>query len=136
MDIAKRDALLHLVGYDGVAFIHPRLVSLEAFFDGRGNADGIWCNLEKPPESQSDAFACLRGIRERHDVSDVRMLVTQFDGFEGEWPFSDTVVVLTETNPDTVAAWSAEYPPDEWGDESDKIGKQVEDKSYVWLWWD
>ncbi len=48
----------------------------------------------------------LQAIAQRPDVSDVRVQVTQFD--TPEWPFSDTVYIMTTVEPDEVMSW---FPP-------------------------
>ena len=42
------------------------------------------------------------------------MLVTQYDGGQEEWPFSDTVYVVTSADTGEVISWlDREYVPDE-----------------------
>jgi hypothetical protein len=90
----------------------PRpLLTLAEFFEGNDVAGSIGCNLTPTPEP-SEFYAMLRGIAARSDVSDVRVQVTMFDA--PEWPFSDTVWVITSATPDTVRAWfPEEFRPDE-----------------------
>ena len=71
-------------------------------------------------KSEPDGFAAAatRRIAARPDVADVRAQVTVFD--DPEWPFSDTVWVITSAQPQEVAGWfAAAIRPDEcssgWG---------------------
>jgi hypothetical protein len=82
----------------------------------------------------------LLSIRERPDVSDVRIMVTQFDGGDDEWPFSDTICFVTTASEHDVMGWLGDdYRPDEiWSDDFSRAeaidvppGHRV-----VGAWWD
>jgi hypothetical protein len=140
MDKQKRDALLRRIGpadtWDRVA----PLVTLEEFFEGNDDGASIWCNLPSAPKPQK-VFAILKGIRDRADVSDVKILVTQYDGGEDEWPFSDTVFIAMSGDAEAVNEWLGEdFAPDEmsvcekggWPD-----GLKVPERHIVVAgWWD
>ena len=109
MDFLKRDALLRRIGDVNEA---PVTVSLEEFFDGNDEGGSIWCNIRNaiPP---SRVFEILKQLRDRDSVSDVVILVTQYDGGE-EWPFADTVYVITAESEAEVVSWLGDdYVPDE-----------------------
>jgi hypothetical protein len=85
----------------------PRaLLTLAEFFDGNEVVGSIGCNLNPTP-TPADFYALLSRIAARPDVADVRVQVTMFD--DPEWPFSDTVWVMTAAGPPAVASW---FPPD------------------------
>jgi hypothetical protein len=85
----------------------PRpLLTLAEFFDGNEVAGSIGCNLDPPPTPQQFR-ALLSGIAARPEVGDVRVQVTEFD--DPDWPFSDTVWVITSASPSEVASW---FPDD------------------------
>lgn len=115
MDKSKRDELLNAVGdvnekADGLV-----LVTLEQFFEGNDDGGSIWCNLPSSPEPQ-EVYEKLKAIREREDVADVRIMVTQYDGGDDEWPFSDTVFFITSAAPEDVQSWlGEEFAPDNIG---------------------
>jgi hypothetical protein len=112
MDKQKRDALLRRIGPAETWERAPPLVTLEEFFDGNDDGASIWCNLPCSPKPH-EVYAILKRIRERADVSDVKILVTQYDGGD-EWPFSDTIFIATSANPEAVNAWlGGDYAPDE-----------------------
>jgi hypothetical protein len=54
----------------------------------------------------------LKAIRARPEVADVRVAVAMFDS--PDWPFSETVWVMTSASPETVWSWFPEdLRPDE-----------------------
>jgi hypothetical protein len=113
LDFQKRDALLLQVGAVNKKSKNLVLVDLESFFEGNDDPGSIWCNLESEP-TPTDVFRILKTIRERDDVADVRIMVTQYDGDEDEWPFSDTVIIVTSQPVAVVETWFGDdYAPDE-----------------------
>jgi hypothetical protein len=81
----------------------PRpLLTLAEFFEGNDAADSIGCNLIPPPEP-GEFHELLTRIAARKDVAEVRVQVTMFD--EPDWPFSDTVWIITSADPREVATW-------------------------------
>src|SRR5437762_2818753 len=81
----------------------PRpLLTLAEFFVGNHVAGSIGCNLNPTP-TPAEFHDLLAGIAARPDVADVRVQVTYFD--DPEWPFSDTVWVITSATPEEVAGW-------------------------------
>lgn len=80
------------------------LLTLEEFFDGNDAVGSIGCNLGSEPDPQQ-FYALLSEIRSRPDVSDVRLQITCVDHPGEDWPFSDTVWIMTSASPDTVAKW-------------------------------
>lgn len=84
----------------------PRaLLTLAEFFDGNEVVGSIGCNLIPTP-TPADVFAILSQIASRPEVDDVRVQVTMFD--DPEWPFSDTVWVMTAADPSVVTSWFPE----------------------------
>ncbi|MFC2253930.1 hypothetical protein ACETRX_30150 [Labrys portucalensis] len=100
------------------------LVSLEEFFDGNNDKGSIGPNLDSQP-TPAEFYSFLREIRSRSNVYDVRILVTQYDG-PGNWPFSDTVFVITSESPQTVEGWiPAKFKPDEVGIDAHVNGREA-----------
>jgi hypothetical protein len=113
VDRVRRDALLKRVGDVGRRQNNLTLVTLEEFFEGNDDGGSIWCNLPSAPEPDA-VYRILRSIRERSDVADVRVMVTQYDGGDDEWPFSDTVYFVTAASAENVVSWLGEdCAPDE-----------------------
>jgi hypothetical protein len=90
----------------------PRpLLTVDEFFEGNVEVGSIGCNLEIAP-SPEEFYALFRSISQRPDVKDIRVQITVFD--VPEWPFSDTVYIMTSATPEEVATWFPEHlKPDE-----------------------
>ena len=87
------------------------LLTLAEFFEGNDVDGSIGCNLNPPP-TPAEFYRLLKGIVARPDVADVRVQITMFD--VPEWPFSDTVWVITSVSPEEVSEWFEEaVRPDE-----------------------
>jgi hypothetical protein len=87
------------------------LLTLDEFFDGNDVIGSIGCNLIPTP-TPAQFFEQLKSIAERQDVHDVRVQITMFDA--PEWPFSDTVWVITSAAPEEVIDWfDGPFRPDE-----------------------
>ena len=110
MDIAKRDALLALIGNVNEKSV---VIDLNTFFDGNDDSGSIWCNLSIAPEPK-DVLEKLEEVRKRDDVDDIKILVTQYDGGDEEWPFSDTIYFITSADENELIAFlGQDYQPDE-----------------------
>lgn len=89
------------------------LLSLEEFFEGNDQTGSIGCNLDAEPEPQ-EFHELLASIRSKSEVRDVRIQITCVDDPGLEWPFSDTVWIITTAGPDVVRDWFPErLAPDE-----------------------
>lgn len=85
----------------------PRaLLTLAEFFEGNEIVGSIGCNLIPTP-TPAEFHAVLSGIASRPEVGEVRVQVTMFDNPD-EWPFADTVWVMTTADASTVASWFPE----------------------------
>ncbi|MBN6110704.1 hypothetical protein [Xanthomonas bonasiae] len=90
----------------------PRpLLTVDEFFEGNVEVGSIGCNLDGAPGP--GAFHNLfRTIAQRPDVEDIRVQITAFDC--PEWPFSDTVYIMTSATHEEVATWFPKHlKPDE-----------------------
>lgn len=117
----------------------PRpLLTVDEFFEGNTVVGSIGCNIDCAPTPR-EFHALLRAIARRQDVKDIRVQVTAFD--VPEWPFSDTVYIMTSATPDEVAAWFPEHlrPDETWSGFVDHPYEpyQVPDGVQpVACWWD
>src|SRR5713226_1137979 len=76
----------------------PRpLLSLAEFFEGSDVVGSIGCKLTPTPEP-SEFYALFQRIAARPEVADVLVQVTMFDA--PEWPFSDTVWIISSASPE------------------------------------
>ncbi len=139
MDVEKRDALLALVGDVNKKRKDLLLVTLESFFEGNDDQGSIWCNLESEP-TPADTFKVLKSIRDRNDVADVRVMVTQYDGEEDEWPFADTVIIVTSQSVSIVEKWFGDdFAPDEVAIEDFSRAQRIPipaGMNAIAAWWD
>jgi hypothetical protein len=90
----------------------PRpLLTLAEFFEGNDKVGSIGCNLPSIP-TPSELYELFKYIAARPEVADVRVQVTMFD--VPEWPFSDTIWVITSASPEEVVDWfDEEIRPDD-----------------------
>jgi len=119
---------------------HP-LVSLEDFFEGNDDFGSIGCNFYPEQPAPAEFYAFFLDIRSKPSVADVRVEVTQHDD-PGEWPFSDTIWIVTSESTQVVAAWLGErFAADEIfaGLHSDRPYEPIpipDGMSAVGVWWD
>lgn len=59
-----------------------------------------------PEQSPQTIYHHLQKIRERNDVSDVLVEITMFD--DPDWPFSESILVITSASPEEVQCWFVE----------------------------
>jgi hypothetical protein len=118
----------------------PRpLLTLEEFFEGNEVVGSICCNCTPTPEP-SEMYAVLKQIRQRPDVADVRVQITMFD--DPDWPFSDTVWVVTSAAAEEVKSWFAESiaPNETWAGWTDDVAFEPlpipAGMQPVACWWD
>jgi hypothetical protein len=90
----------------------PRpLLTLKEFFEGNDIIGSICCNLNPTP-SPLQVYCALSNIASKPEVADVRVQVALFDS--PDWPFSDTVWIITSAAPEQVRRWFPEaMRPDE-----------------------
>lgn len=118
----------------------PRpLLSLEDFFIDNNIHGSICCNviLEQSPQAIYHHFL---KIRERNNVSDVLVEITMFD--DPDWPFSESILVITTASPEEVQSWFVEeIAPDEcwegWSEDTEHGWVEVPVGMHpVTCWWD
>jgi hypothetical protein len=118
----------------------PRpLLTIEEFFEGNEYPGSIGCNLSPAPPP-SRFYSLFKRIASRPNVKDIRVRITDFDDFD--WPFSDTVYIMTSATVEEVGSWfDADLAPDEiW--EGFHTGETHEPYSTpsgtrpVAVWWD
>jgi hypothetical protein len=117
----------------------PRpLVTIDEFFEGNSAVGSIGCNLDCAP-APSRFYELFREMARRPEVKDIRVQITAFDA--PEWPFSDTVYVMTSAAPEEVGSWFlSELKPDEtWEGFVDQAFESYEVPAGckpVACWWD
>lgn len=87
------------------------LLELDEFFEGNDVVGSIGCNLIGAPDP-SLFYQLFKKIAERDDVARVVVEINSFD--DPDWPFSDTVWIVTTKREEEVAGWFPdELKPDE-----------------------
>ncbi|WP_369935908.1 hypothetical protein [Xanthomonas tesorieronis] len=81
----------------------------------------------------------MNAIAPRPDVEDIRVQIAAFD--VPEWPFSDTVYIMTSATPEEVETWFPQYlkPDETWAGFVDQPYEpyQVSNGTHpVACWWD
>ncbi|TGP24206.1 MULTISPECIES: hypothetical protein [unclassified Mesorhizobium] len=123
----------------GVAPVVMPLVTLEEYFDGAEGEAGLLCNSSQEPDNDA-ILATFQSIRKRPEVHDIRIAIVQCD--DGEWPFSDKVVITTRASEEDVIDWlPSGFEPDEtWEADVDHLPtEQIEVPAgyrKLWLWYD
>jgi hypothetical protein len=117
----------------------PRpLLTVEEFFEGNTEIGSIGCNL-LPTPSPEIFHDLLKALGKRPDVKDIRVQVTAFD--VPEWPFSDTVYIMTSAESEVVMSWFPEgiRPDETWSGFADMDFEPYEvpqGTRAVGCWWD
>ncbi len=118
----------------------PRpLLTISEFFEGNETVGSIGCNLPGEP-APSLIREILENIASKPEVKDVRIRISYFD--DPDWPFADTVFVMTTAKPEVVADWFPEHlaPDETWEgfhqDETYEPYTAPEGCKPVACWWD
>lgn len=88
------------------------VVSLENFFEGNEDLGSIGCNLLEHP-GIDHFYEVLRAARDRPEVQDVVVEISEVMEGQGEWPFSECIYLLTSASAAEVESWLATLEPDE-----------------------
>jgi hypothetical protein len=119
---------------------HPHTVlSIEEFFHGNEDEGSIGCNLSDRP-THAEFQRVLFSVRGRPEVQDVLMCVSEDMG--DDWPFVDSVFVLTTASEAEVASWLAPlhvdkpYTLETWPGPTQFLPPLSADAHVVVGWWD
>jgi len=137
VDLAKRDSLIRLIRSQPEHEDGQALVTVTEFFDGNDDLGSIGCNLSDHPGL--DHFRrVLSDIESRSDVEQVWMQI--YDLEEGDWPFSENVLIVGKVPTSEVRHLSESLQPSEVSEiQMDWAPSRAENligRSYVNLWWD
>jgi hypothetical protein len=119
----------------------PRpLLTLEEFFDANDDYSSIGYNLSPDQPAPAEFYALFRSIRERTNVADVLVEVSQHED-PAQWPSTDTVWIVTTASVEDVRGWLGErFRPDEvWEGWTDRPREEYAMPAHVrpvGLWWD
>jgi hypothetical protein len=120
----------------------PRpIVTLEEFFEGNDDYGSIGYNFYPDQPAPSEFYDLFQRIRERRDVADVLVEVSQHE-MPDEWPSTDTVWILTSASLEDLASWLGErfQADDLWDGWTDHLIREPVDVPSncraVGVWWD
>ena len=137
VDPAKRESLLQAIKLQREWEEGRALVTVAEFFDGNDDLGSIGCNLTDHPGMQHFR-SVLESVSARDDVDEVWMQI--YDLEEGEWPFSENVLIFgtvpesavrqvcESLQPSEVSAMHMDWAPSRAG--------HLAGRRYVNLWWD
>lgn len=112
------------------------LLSLEEFFTGNNDMGSIGCNLSSHPGTEL-FYIIFMAIRERPDVSDVRVIIREFNDLPDEWPFSDTIYVVTSASQEVIYDLAEPLLPDDVKVDDTVTGLMpLSGQHVVSVWWD
>lgn len=101
-----RERLLERVGDINNPSLPRPLVTLEEFFEDNDDYGSIGYNLPDPPQPR-EFYELLKEIRQKPEVSDVRIEVKDLEDPDG-WPATDTIWIITSAAPAEVRSWFPE----------------------------
>jgi hypothetical protein len=137
VDSAKRQALLQAVKLQPEWEAGSALVKVAEFFDGNDDLGSIGCNLSDHPGLQHFR-SVLESIAGRDDVDEVWTQI--YDLEEGDWPFSENVLVVGEIPESAVRQYCESLQPSDVCemrvDWIPSRAGQLAGRRYVNLWWD
>ena len=115
------------------------VVSLEDFFEGNEDLGSIGCNLIEHPGIDT-FYEVLREIRQRPDVQDVLVAISQIDEYL-DWPFSESLYIITSCSKERITEWVKPLQPDEIGEgwsggRPPEAPEPKEGYKVYWVWWD
>jgi hypothetical protein len=136
MDINKRNNLINSLSTQP----EPRIIKIEAFFEGNDDIASIGCNLIEHPgiERFRNTFA---RIAKRSDVSAIYAKISDLNlDDEESWPFADTVFVVGTISASELASELVNLEPDEVSEEGvlgifERVGRSASTHVLA-VWWD
>ena len=137
VDPVKRDALINLIRSQPEHESGRALVTVAEFFNGNADLGSIGCNL--PDHPGLDHFRHVITEIENHaGVEEVWMQIYDLD--EGDWPFSENVLIVGRVPILEIRQLSESLEPSEISemqlDWTPSRAKHLMGRSYINLWWD
>lgn len=137
VDGNKRAALLAKIRSQPEHEHGRALVSVTEFFDGNDDLGSIGCNLSDHP-GMTHFQSVLSALEAREDVDAVWMQI--YDLEEGEWPFSENVLILGNAPVQIIQQLAESLQPSEISelrvDWTPSRAAHLAGRKYINLWWD
>ena len=136
-DAAKRSALLRLIMSQAEYRNGRALVTVEEFFGGNEDLGSLGCNLTEHP-GLNHFRRVLESISNRSDVDEIWLQI--YDCEEGDWPFSENVLVFGNISDSEVQQLAESLQPSEVSEMTmewkPSRAQNLAGRRYVNLWWD
>lgn len=126
---------IHLIGYPENEIV----VSLEDFFNGNNDQGSIGPNIHIDQPSPQEFYRHLLELKKSESVRDILIRIQDID--DSDWPFTDTVYVISKLSTGELKSKLTDLQPDEIYEEW-MYGKpinapQIEDGFSIHsIWWD
>jgi hypothetical protein len=144
MDRSKLLLLVDKIKARGYSYNRETVLTIEEYFDGNDEAYSTICaNNARPPSAQA-LREYLLAIRAKPSVSDVLVLVYEFEDaleYQDTWITSDTVYVITSASVREVEEWFRPLTPSDVSEETrlarfNNLPVIGEGSRLVAVWWD
>ncbi len=137
VDPIKKDALLRVIRSQPEYEDGQALVKVTKFFDGNDDLGSIGCNLSDHP-GLGHFQEVLKSIQGREDVDEVWLQI--YDLEEGDWPFSENVLVFGGASESTIRELTESLQASETSemqmDRTPSRAKHLAGRRFINLWWD
>jgi hypothetical protein len=137
VDVHKRDNLLRAIRSQPEHENGRALVSVTEFYNGNDDLGSIGCNLSDHP-GLSHFRDVLQSIEARDDVDEIWLQI--YDLEEGDWPFSENVLIFGTVPKSAVEQMTKTLQPSEIGemllDWTPSREAHLAGRRYINLWWD
>lgn len=133
MNSAKK--LFKKIGYPEQEVV----LSIEEFFEKNESIGSIGPNIFPDPPSPSDFYKILKEIKRMDTTQDVLIRICDID--DEEWPFSETIYILSSLSADYIEEIVKKLRPDEvstgWLNQKPINAPELETNiKVISLWWD
>jgi hypothetical protein len=134
----KLEEKIYEQGYPDAQF--APIVTLEDFFEGNNDESSIGCNLMEHPGIEK-FYDVLLNIRNKANVQDVLVEISEFEEDENYWAFSERIYVLTSIDKSLLGSLVQDLEPTEidegyaFGDPPNAPNLLSGYKIYS-IWWD
>lgn len=86
------------------------VVTIDEFFEGNNDPGSIGVNIYPNQPTPNDFYNKFKELKALNTIDDIYVRISDL---EGEWPYTDTVYVITTLNKDELAKLLSPLQPDE-----------------------
>lgn len=115
------------------------IVTLEEFFEGNDDFGSIGCNIYPDQPSPSDFYKKFKVFKSNVDVDEIYIRIADVE--EENWPFTDTIYLITKLKIDQIKENLKDLSPDEvyedWMYRKPINAPEIKSDMKVYsIWWD